>query len=72
MPLVTRQANSGRIFVDDNEPVSWTNGDMWIDTSVTPPLSKINDNGTATSLIGAASEITISSTTNELQEWLFA
>ena len=71
MPLVTRQANSGRIFVDDDEPVSWTNGDMWIDTSVSPPLSKINDNGTATSLIGANSEITIGSTTLELDEWLF-
>jgi len=71
MPLVTRQANQGRLFVDDTEPASWVNGDMWVDTSVSPPLSKINDAGTATSLIGADSEITIPPTIT-LREGLVA
>jgi len=71
MPLVTRQANQGRLFVEDTEPTnSWQNGDLWIDTSVAPPLANLNDSGTATGLVGAGTNITINSTTLTLRTWL--
>ena len=45
MPLVTRQANQGRFFVEDTEPTDWLDGDLWSDT--TANLLKLNNNGTA-------------------------
>jgi len=48
MPLVTRTSTQGRVFVETSEPGSWSDGDLWVDTSVTPPLTKVNDDGTAT------------------------
>ena len=47
MPLVTRQANQGNLFNQDTEPSNWLDGDLWSDTSLTPPVLKINNNGTA-------------------------
>lgn len=48
MPLVTRHANQGRLFVLDTEPTnSWTDGDIWVDTgSAGNPVFK-NSGGTA-------------------------
>lgn len=45
MPLVTRQANQGNLFVEADEPQSWSNGDLWVDTD-TAVLS-VNKSGTA-------------------------
>jgi len=45
MPLVTRQANQGRLFVEDTEPADWLDGDLWSDT--TANILNRNDNGTA-------------------------
>ena len=48
MPLVTRQANQGNLFVQDTEPTgSWNDGDLWVDTD-TGQLS-VNEDGTAVS-----------------------
>jgi len=46
MPLVTRQANQGRLFVLTTEPQDWLDGDLWSDT--TANLLKLNVAGTAT------------------------
>jgi len=46
MPLVTRQVNQGRLFVETTEPTStWLDGDLWSDT--TANKLKLNDTGTA-------------------------
>jgi len=45
MPLVTRQANQGRFFVESTEPADWLDGDLWSDT--TNNILNRNDNGTA-------------------------
>lgn len=45
MPLMTAQGN-GHVFVQATQPVSWADGDIWIDTSASPRLIKYNDNGT--------------------------
>jgi len=45
MPLVTRQANQGRLFVEDSEPVDWLDGDLWSDTTANE--LKLNVGGTA-------------------------
>ncbi len=45
MPLVTRQANQGNLFVQADEPGTWSNGDLWVDTD-TATLS-VNNSGTA-------------------------
>jgi len=45
MPLVTRQANQGNLFVTAEEPDGWNTGDIWVDTD-TLQVS-INNNGTA-------------------------
>lgn len=47
MPLVTRTSVLGNIYKQNTQPVSWVNGDLWIDTSVSPPREYVNDNGTA-------------------------
>lgn len=44
MPLVTRQANQGRLFVEDLEPAALLNGDLWSDT--TANVLKRDNNGT--------------------------
>lgn len=71
MPLVTRNSARSSVFRQATEPVDWIDGDLWVDTSQNPPLVKVNDNGTATSLIGANSLITISGNSLELYKWLF-
>lgn len=45
MPLVTRQANQGRFFVEDTEPTDWLDGDLWSDT--TNNVLNRNNNGTS-------------------------
>jgi len=55
MPLVTRQANQGRFFVEDLEPADWLNGDLWSDTTVN--LLKLNNNGTAQTISRTVGEI---------------
>jgi len=45
MPLVTRQANQGRFFVEGTEPTDWLGGDLWSD--LTANKLKLNVGGTA-------------------------
>ena len=45
MPLVTRQANQGRFFVETTVPTDWLDDDLCSDT--TANLLKRNNNGTA-------------------------
>lgn len=71
MPLVTRNAARSSVYRQSTEPTDWLDGDLWVDTSQSPPLVKVNDNGTATSLIGAESLITYGGNTFELYKWLF-
>jgi len=44
MPLVTRQANQGRLFVEDLVPAEILDGDLWSDT--TANILKRDNNGT--------------------------
>ena len=46
MPLVTRLANAGTLFKQSATPGDVTSGNLWIDTSTTPPFLKIS-NGTS-------------------------
>jgi len=55
MPLVTRQANQGRFFVEATEPADWLDGDLWSDT--TANLLKLNIGGSATTVGRTISEI---------------
>lgn len=57
MPLVTRQVNQGNLFVQDSEPQTWNDGDLWVDLGESPPLLKVNDNGTANMVQRTISEI---------------
>ena len=52
MPLVTRSSTSGNLFVDVTEPPGWLDGELWSDTSQSPPALNINDDGTATGIGG--------------------
>lgn len=70
MPLMNTVGNSN-IFRQSTQPADWQNGDIWIDTSTSPPIPKINDNGTPSSLISGDSDITINGATHDLDEWLF-
>lgn len=45
MPLVTRQANQGKVFSQNSEPGDRQNGQIWIDTSTDSP-SISTSNGT--------------------------
>lgn len=45
MPLVTRQANQGRFFVENTEPADWLDGDLWSD--LTENLLFLNNNDVA-------------------------
>ena len=45
MPLVTRQANQGNLFVEAEEPQTWSNGDLWVDTDTA--ILSVNRSGTA-------------------------
>lgn len=45
MPLVTRQANQGNLFVQATEPAGWKDGDVWVDTDNS--IMYVNDDGTA-------------------------
>ena len=74
MPLVTRTSVQGNIFVQDTEPASWIDGDLWVDTSVNPPAVNVNDNGTATVVgeLNATDNLTINAVTQTIRTWLFA
>lgn len=61
MPLVTRQVNQGVFFKVANEPADWQNGDIWIDTSQTPPLLNVNDNNTAVIVAPVTDATTVTS-----------
>lgn len=51
MPLVTRRANQGRLFVQDTEPTNtWADGDVWIDTGTEGNPGFKNVSGTAVEL----------------------
>lgn len=56
MPLVTRQAVSGRIFKQADEPTDWTNGDIWVDTDT--GQVNVNISGTATAVLTAGLDFT--------------
>lgn len=45
MPLVTRQANQGNLFVEPDEPQTWSNGDLWVESDTADVF--VNDSGTA-------------------------
>jgi hypothetical protein len=47
MPQVTRFALQGNFFKQDTEPNDWVDSDLWADTSQSPPVLNINNNGTA-------------------------
>ncbi|MEE9215743.1 MAG: hypothetical protein V3U54_13390 [Thermodesulfobacteriota bacterium] len=71
MPLVTRQANQGRLFVQATEPADWLNGDLWVDTDNSNVF--VNNSGTAVSIgvgtLGAATEVlTVNAGADEV-EW---
>jgi len=55
MPLVTRQANQGRLFVEDTEPTDWLDGDLWSD--ITANILKRNNSGTAENVGRSISEL---------------
>jgi len=58
MPLVTRQANQGNLFVQALEPTAtWNNGDLWVDTD-SAELS-VNNDGTAERIATFRDVITI-------------
>ena len=46
-PLVQRLSLQGNFFIEDTEPPNWLDGDLWADTSESPPILNLNDNGTA-------------------------
>ena len=47
MPLVQRLSLQGNFFIEDTEPPNWQDGDLWADTSKSPPILNLNDDGTA-------------------------
>jgi len=68
MPLVTRQANQGRLFVTATEPADWLDGDLWSDT--TANTLKLNVTGTATAIGQTDAEIQTLISANEIWELL--
>ena len=46
-PLVQRLSLQGNFFIEDTEPPNWVDGDLWADTSKSPPILNLNDDGTA-------------------------
>lgn len=50
MPLVTRTASQGNLFLQATEPTEWLNGDLWSD--ITANVLKLNVLGTATEIGG--------------------
>jgi len=50
MPLVQRTTNRGVLFVNDDEPSDWLNGDLWTETDVSPRKVFVNNAGTAESI----------------------
>ncbi len=58
MPLVTRQANQGNLFVQAAEPTgTWNDGDLWVNLD-TGELS-VNEDGTAISQAKITDVLTI-------------
>jgi len=55
MPLVTRQANQGNLFVSDEEPVTWNDGDLWSDTDDNTVFQ--NDGGSAVEIKRTIAEL---------------
>lgn len=46
MPLVTRQADTGRLIVQTTAPASPADGELWNDIGQNPPILKSSDSGT--------------------------
>lgn len=70
MPLVTRQANTGNLIVQDTEPADPNDGDVWTDLGQNPPIVKVNDGGTFRPMMQSGilvqGDLNISNTANEL------
>lgn len=58
MPLVTRTSGNSTVFRSDTEPSDFTEGNIWIDTSVTPNVLYVA-NGTDYVIQGIAINDTV-------------
>lgn len=68
MPLVTSSSVQGNLFRQADEPSTWINGDIWVDTD--NGTVYVNVNGTATAVITGSTNITVGGVTTTLANLL--